>query len=96
MFSHVFEHLTIAVHPSFQRQGIGRMLFTAMLEKVRTEHPEVLRVELIAKESNHAARCLYRSLGFREEGRMEKKIRRKDGVFEADIPMAWFNPDFVR
>ena len=94
VFSHVFEHLTIAVHPSFQRQGIGRMLFTTMLEKVRTEHPEVLRVELIAKESNHAARSLYSSLGFVEEGRMENKIRRKDGGFEADIPMVWMNPDF--
>jgi ribosomal protein S18 acetylase RimI-like enzyme len=94
VFSHILEHLTVTVHPSFQRKGIGRMLFTTMLEKVRSDHPEVLRVELITKESNHAARNLYMSLGFVEEGRMEKKIRRKDGGFEADIPMAWFNPDF--
>ena len=51
VFSHVLEHLTIAVHPSFQGKGIGRMLFTTMLEKVRSDHPEVLRVELITKES---------------------------------------------
>ncbi|WMW25701.1 GNAT family N-acetyltransferase [Methanolobus sediminis] len=94
VFSHVFEHLTIAVHPSFQRQGIGRMLFTTMLEKVRTEHPEVLRVELITMESNHAAISLYKSLGFMEEGRMEKKVRRNDGSFEDDILMVWMNPDF--
>ncbi|WP_342304533.1 GNAT family N-acetyltransferase [Methanolobus sp. ZRKC5] len=94
VFSHVFEHLTLVVHPSFQRKGIGRMLFTTLLAKVRSDHPEVLRVEVIAKESNHAARSLYKSLGFVEEGRMEKKIRRADGVFEADIPMAWFNPDY--
>nr|WP_321497626.1 GNAT family N-acetyltransferase [uncultured Methanolobus sp.] len=95
VFSHVFEHLTIAVHPSFQKQGIGRMLFTKMLDKVRAEYPDVLRVELITMESNRSARSLYQSLGFVEEGRMEKKIRRKDGGFEADIPMVWMNPDFT-
>ncbi len=94
VFSHVFEHLTIAVHPSFQNKGIGRTLFTTMLDKVRAEHPDVLRIELISKESNHAARKLYRSLGFVEEGRFKNKVRRKDGGFEADIPMAWMNPDY--
>ena len=94
VFSHVLEHLTLVVHPSFQRKGVGRMLFTTLLTKVRLDHPEVLRVEVIVKESNHAARNLYRSLGFVEEGRLEKKIRRADGGFEADIPMAWFNPDY--
>jgi ribosomal protein S18 acetylase RimI-like enzyme len=92
--SHVFEHLTIAVHPSFQRKGIGRRLFTALLDKVRSDHPEVLRVELIAKESNHTALNLYRSLGFLEEGRMAKRIKRPDGSFEDDVLMVWMNPDY--
>lgn len=94
VFSHVFEHLTLVVHPSFQRKGIGRMLFTTLLTKVSSEHPEVLRIEVVAKESNNAARNLYKSLGFAEEGRFENKVRRKDGGFEADIPMAWMNPDY--
>ena len=92
--SHVLEHLTIAVHPSFQGKGIGRTLFTALLDKVRSAHPEVLRVELIAKESNHTALNLYRSLGFLEEGRMVKRIKRPDGSFEDDILMVWMNPDY--
>lgn len=92
--SHVLEHLTIAVHPDFQRKGIGRALFTTMLDKVRSEHPEVLRVELIAKESNHAALSLYSSLGFIEEGRMIKRIRRPDGSFEDDVLLVWMNPDY--
>jgi len=92
--SHVLEHLTVAVHPSFQRRGVGRALFVAMLDKVRSDHPEVLRVELIAKESNHAAISLYKSLGFVGEGRMEKRIKKPDGSFEADILMVWMNPDY--
>lgn len=93
VFAHVLGHLAIAVHPSFQGRGVGRALFRTLLDEVRSNHPEVLRVELIAKESNLAARNFYRSLGFVEEGRMEKRIRRADGGFEADIPMAWFNSD---
>jgi len=92
--SHVLEHLTIAVHPSFQGKGIGRTLFTALLDKVRSDHPEVLRVELIAKESNHTALNLYRSLGFLEEGRMVKRIKRPDGSFEDDLLMVWMNPGY--
>ena len=91
VFSHVFGHLTIVVHPSFQRKGIVRTLFTALLHEVRSNYPEVLRVELIAKESNSVAIGFYRSLGFVEEGRMEMRIRRQDGGFEADIPMAWIS-----
>lgn len=71
------------------------MLFTTVLDKVRSEHPDILRVELITQESNNAARSLYMSLGFVEEGRMGKKIRRKDGEFEADVPMAWLTLYFV-
>jgi len=91
--SHVLEHLTIAVHPSFQGKGIGRTLFTALLDKVRSDHPGSMRVELIAKESNHAALGLYRSLGFIEEGRMVKRIKRPDRSFEDDVLMVWMNPD---
>lgn len=94
VFSHVLGHLTIAVHPSYQSKGIGRNLFTALLGEVRSNHPEILRVELVTTESNCAARNLYKSLGFVEEGRFEKKVRRADGGLEADIPMAWFNPDY--
>lgn len=92
VFSHVLGYLTVAVHPSFQRKGIGRALFTSLLDKVRSNYPEVLRVELISKESNSVAIGFYRSLGFVEEGRMEMRIKRQDGRFEADIPMAWINP----
>lgn len=92
--SHVLEHLTLVVHPDFQRKGIGRALFTIVLDKVRSEHPGILRVELIAKESNHAAMSLYISLGFIEEGRMVKRIKRPDGNLEDDVLLVWMNPDY--
>ncbi|MEZ5557846.1 MAG: hypothetical protein R3E86_04785 [Pseudomonadales bacterium] len=49
----------------------------------------VLRVELIARESNSRAIRFYETLGFVIEGRLQARIRNLDGSLEADIPMAW-------
>ncbi|MCH2097329.1 MAG: GNAT family N-acetyltransferase, partial [Pseudomonadales bacterium] len=68
---------------------VGRRLFEALLEQVRTAHPEILRVELIASASNRRAISLYTSLGFEQEGEMRGRIRTPEGGFESDIPMAW-------
>ena len=88
-FSHVLSELTIAVDPDTQGQGIGRLVFTAFLNEIIENRPEVLRVELIARESNAKAIRFYETLGFAVEGRMLGRIRGTAGDLEADIPMAW-------
>jgi putative acetyltransferase len=88
VFSHVFAELTIAIHPEYQGKGVGRALFTAFLEEIKTMRSEITRVELIARESNKKAIEFYEKLGFRQEGRFEQRIDLGDGTFEADIPMA--------
>lgn len=87
-FSHVLGELTIAVDPDYQGNGLGKRIFSLLLQRITTERPEILRVELIARESNRRAIALYQSLGFRIEGRLEGRIRTGDRL-EADIPMAW-------
>jgi putative acetyltransferase len=88
-FSHVLTDLTIAVDPEYQGQGVGRLLFTELLNDVTVNRPDILRIELIARESNTRAIAFYESLGFEQEGRLKKRIRRSDGGFEDDIVMAW-------
>ena len=95
VFSHVFGEITIAVHPEFQHQGIGRKLFTQLLEHITHACPHILRVEAMTRESNIRARTFYASLGFTEEGRLERRIHGVTGAFEADIPIVWFNPNFT-
>ena len=34
------------------------------------------------------------TLGFSREGKFENRIRSDENGFEADIPLAWFNPNF--
>ncbi|MBD0255674.1 MAG: GNAT family N-acetyltransferase [Cytophagales bacterium] len=94
VFSHVLSELTAVVHPDFQGRGLGKLLFTALLAHVEAHRLDILRVELIARESNGKAIALYEKLGFVTEGRLAQRINGKTGVLEADIPMAWFNKNF--
>ena len=96
VFSHILSELTIAVAPDHQGKGIGRMIFTHLLDLIKNSRPDIMRVELISQESNLKAISFYESLGFTREGRFERRIRTNKNEFEADIPMAWFNPDFKK
>jgi ribosomal protein S18 acetylase RimI-like enzyme len=94
VFSHVLTDLTIVVDPAFQRKGIGKLLFGSLLNTIKTKRTDILRLELIVRETNHKAISFYRSIDFRIEGRFERRIDSRNGRFESDIPMAWFNPEF--
>ncbi len=96
VFSRVLSELTAVVHPDFQGRGLGKLLFTALLAHVEANRHDILRVELIARESNQKAIALYGQLGFVAEGRLAQRINGKTGAMEADIPMAWFNKNFKK
>jgi hypothetical protein len=61
------------------------------MNNITANRADILRGELVAWEFNQKAIALYEQPGFQQEGRFEKQIAFEDG-FEADIPMAWFNP----
>ena len=94
VFNHIYSHLTIVVDPDFQGRKIGRTLFTIFLEEVGLNRRDIGRVELIVRESNEGAIRFYQSFGFAIEGRLEMRIKTRDDNYEADIPMAWLNPNF--
>jgi len=89
VFAHVLGELTIAVHPEHQGLGIGKALFTELLKRIKDGRPDILRVELIARESNGKAIEFYQKIGFQIEGRLANRIRSVGGGYESDIPMAW-------
>lgn len=88
-FEHVLSSVMIGVHPEFQKKGVGRRLFIDFLEHVQMQRDDITRVELIARDSNEPMIKFYESMGFKQEGRFEKRVRNADGTFEADIPMGW-------
>jgi ribosomal protein S18 acetylase RimI-like enzyme len=95
-FAHVLGDLTVAVHPQAQGRGIGRTLFEGLKREIEARFPHIVRLELLARESNAHAIRLYESLGFRREGRFEARVRGVNGELEADIPMAWIRPILTR
>ncbi len=58
---------TIAVAAELQRHGVGRQLFAALAEELKTDR--VTEVILEVRASNRPALAFYRSLGFAETGR---------------------------
>jgi len=88
-FSHVLTDLTVAVDPTCRNQGVAKTLFENFFRKIEQDLNHIERVELISRESNQIAITFYESLGFRKEGRLEKRIKNVDGSMEADIPMGW-------
>lgn len=94
VFAHVLTDLTIVVAPEVQGKGVGKLLFRSLQHEIKTNRKDILRVELIVRETNFRAISFYRSIDFRIEGRFERRIDSRNGRFESDIPMAWFNSEF--
>jgi len=64
-------HITIlAVHPDYQRQGLGQLLLYALLRDAKRRHLEWATLEV--KPSNQAALSLYQKLGFAKAGRRRR------------------------
>ena len=62
VFDHVVSDLTIVVQPDFHGQGLGKLLFTTLLKYIEESRPDILRVELIARESNAKAIGFYEKI----------------------------------
>ena len=94
VFSHVLSDLTMVIAKDFQGKGVGKLVLKSLLTAIETDRNDILRVELIARESNKKAIQLYEKLGFKIEGKLAHRIDVRDGTFEADIPMAWMNKNY--
>lgn len=94
VFSHVLTDGTILVDPDYQRKGIGEALISNLQNEIKNHHPEIYRVEIIARESNPAIKGLYARTGFVKEGEFKGRIKGVNGKLESDIPMAWYNPNY--
>ena len=94
-FQHILTDLTVVVSPDYQHKGIGRKLFERFLVTVNKYMTHILRIELFTREHNERNVGFYKSLGFVDEGRQDRKILMPDGTFETPLHMAWFNPDYT-
>jgi [ribosomal protein S18]-alanine N-acetyltransferase len=70
-------HITLlGIHPQYQRQGWGKLLLSALLDKARTI--EMARATLEVRASNQGAIDLYEKYGFQIVGRRKKYYQDND------------------
>ncbi len=58
----------LAVHPRFQRRGLGAWMLRWLEDSARVAGISVVYLEV--RETNHAGRAFYRRLGYRRVGRV--------------------------
>jgi ribosomal-protein-alanine N-acetyltransferase len=74
--------LNLAVAPSYRRQGIGRALIRGLFESRQGT------IFLEVRESNQAARALYKSMGFQE---VKLRLQYYQSPPESGIVMKFFS-----
>jgi len=72
----------VAVHPAFQRKGVGKLLIVA-LEQIALEQG-IKKIEVNCYDGNAAA-ALYRSLNYASEGRRLSKGRLDNGTYVDEL-----------
>lgn len=80
---HVLD-LNIAIHPAYQRRGIGRKLMDAAVELAAQRGVRKLSLRVMA--SNPGAVAFYQSCGFAEQGRLAEEFY-LNGQYVDDILM---------
>ncbi len=91
---HVLPNLTLAVDPDFQGQGLGKLLLNGLLDHIRQQRTDIMRLELLVFQSNQRAIHLYQQVGFQIEAVLPKRVRLENGQFTDDVMMVWFNPAY--
>jgi putative acetyltransferase len=79
-------HLTLVVHPGWQGRGVGRALLGSLIEWARAASA-IEKIELNVRASNTAAQSLYRTMGFAEIGRWQRRVQVAPGQFVDDVAM---------
>ena len=82
--------LGIAVHPRWQRRGVGDALLRALVV-LADNWLNLRRLELVVFVDNAAARRLYEKLGFEAEG-THREYAYRDGRFVDAVSMARIRP----
>lgn len=95
-FNHVLIDLTMAINPAYHGMGIEEKLCYIFLANISSNRSDIMKIELSVRESDKQSIGLFEKIGFKQEGRLEKKYRTSKNNYEAVISMAWFNPKYRR
>ena len=92
--NHIICELSIIIHPLAHGKNLAALMLVYLLTLIKEQYPDVLRVEILVRESNTKGIDFYKSFGFKEEGRFERRYLKPNGELESDVALVWFNPNF--
>ncbi len=76
----------LVTHIKYRGCGIGRKLLLHAIHYVK-DHPELQKICLSVLARNEGALKLYRSVGFKEEGHLEKDVYQQSGKYVDNLLM---------
>lgn len=79
--SHAVELASFAVHQDHCRKGYGTLISNLLIEKIKKERPDVLRIEGIQETDNPTGIACFSKVGFNTEYTLPDWLRRKTGIF---------------
>jgi len=80
----------ISIDPRFRGEGIGRRLIEALIRWAQRPESHIRKINLGVVDENLPAHALYKSLGFKQEGRLKDNIRLDNGHFADELRLALF------
>ncbi len=87
VFSHEAEILTFAVHPTYQGNGIGRLLLTELMSFLRSVKCKKIFLEVAI--DNDTAIKLYNTMGFQNVGTRPNYYKRNSHTYISAFIMAF-------
>lgn len=79
--SHAVELASFAVHQDHCRKGYGTLISNLLIEKIKQERPDILRIEGIQETDNPTGIACFSKVGFKTEYTLPDWLRRKTGIF---------------
>ncbi len=81
--SHIAEIQSLGIKKENQNAGLGKIILTRIIDFLKNQKIE--RIQLFAESDNQRGIKFYTSLGFHEEGRMKKYLKRGHGHYADEI-----------
>lgn len=82
------------LHADFRGKGLARIMWSLMLERCFVEH-RLNRVSLTTAEYNGVAIHVYKTMGFKEEGRFIRSLKR-GATYHDEILMYMLREDYEK
>jgi ribosomal protein S18 acetylase RimI-like enzyme len=77
---HRGEIFNVFLKPKCRGKGVGKMLFSHVINYVKNERPETMQLHLSVGTFNSPAVGLYQSVGFQVYATEERRLRASDGI----------------